>query len=416
MPCPCSPKQEFITFNQVAASSRKAWRGEEWLVVPVVMARSDVVMNGAAIPLDEFFAPSWNGVPVTFGHPSTGSGGFLSANSPAILDEWGVGYIFGSAVDGVKLKGEAWVSVERAEALRPGSVEALEGGGMEVDVSTGYFAVHKEAGGGTLHTNIKPDHLAILFDIPGACSFEDGCGVRANQTEGYAMTQKIRSAVEALNKALGRKDPLALDTNGQPNWMDALKLETNRRGSPDDFRQMVADLLSSDSSPFVPEDMYGLVDLSMETLKMLRDSYIVTAEGVTPEGNNEAPKPGAIQNEGDNMPNGKIPATEPAVNEKVEALSDEDKQALSFARNQYTEHRKTLVAKISANSTMTEEQLKAMDVPTLETIANGLKPAANYSARGGREPLAVNDSEAESESTKSMQAPDIFAAMNTKGA
>lgn len=413
MPCSCKvePKtnnQNTITLNQVAAATRKGWREQEWLVVPVVMARSDVVMNGAVIPQDELFAPSWNGVPVTFGHPATESGDFLSANSPDALDDWGVGYIFGSAVDGVKLKGEAWINVELAEALRPGSIETLEGDELEIDVSTGYFAVHKQAGEQLLHTNVKPDHLAILFDIPGACSFEDGCGVRANQSEGFKMTEKVRAAAAALNKAMGGKDPFALQTNGEPQWVEALALEANRRGADDDFRQMVADLVSRDNSPFVPEDMYGLMDMSMETLKALRDSY--TAEGdPSPEGNHDAPKPGANQNEGDDMPQGKDPAAEPEKNNQGPVLSDEDKAALTFARNQYDEHRKGLVAKIQANSSMTEDQLLAMDVPTLETIANGLKPAANYSARGGREPLAVNEEEAEADSTKSMQAPNVFA-------
>ena len=417
MPCSCKvePKtnnQSTITLNQIAAATRRVWRNQEWLVVPVVMARSDVVMNGAVIPQEELFAPSWNGVPVTFGHPATDDGDFLSANSPEVLDDWGVGYIFGAAVDGVKLKGEAWISLELAEALRPGSIDALEGEDLEIDVSTGYFAVHQEAGDQLLHINLKPDHLAILFDIPGACSFEDGCGVRANQKEGFKMTDKVRAAVAALNKAMGGKDPHALQTNGEPQWIEALTLETNRRGSSDDFRQIVADLISSDDSPFVPEDMFGVTDMSIETLKALRDNFIAAGDS-SPDGNNDAPKPGANQ-EGGNMPEDKIPAKEPEQNAQTPVLSDEDKAALAFARNQYDEHRKSLVAKIQANSSMTEDQLTAMDVPTLETIANGLKPSANYSVRGGKEPLAVNEGEAEADSTKSMVAPNIFAARNQK--
>lgn len=427
MPCTCpqpkTNKQSVITLNQVAAPERRTWRGQEWLVVPVVMAKVDVVMNGATIPADEFFAPSWNGVPVTFGHPEDANGDFLTANTPANLDVWGVGHIFSAEYTAGKLKADAWVNVERAEALRPGSVDALESGELEVDVSTGYFAEHQQGAGVVVHTDIKPDHLAILFDVPGACSFEDGCGVRANQHKGNDMPNqsKIAAAMATINKAFGSSTEL--DANGQTEFDKALHAEANRRGASDDYRQMVADLVSWESSPFMPEDMYGLMDLTTDTMKSLRDQYAqgtmdVNGDGdeapaATPE-SNEAPEPGAAnQQEGHDMPENKDPAAEPETN-KAAALSDDDRAALDFARNQYAEHRKALTAKIAANSDMTAEQLEGMDVATLETVANGLRPAANYAVRGGNQPLATNADEAEAESTKAMQAPSVFA--NGEGA
>ena len=417
MPCTCETptanKPTIITLNQVAAPERRTWRNEEWLVVPVVMAKQGVIMNGATIPEEEFFAPSWNGVPVTFGHPEDGNGEFLSANSPEALDAWAVGYIFSTEFTGGKLKADAWVNVNRAEALRPGSVEALEAGDLQIDVSTGYFAEHQQGTGVIIHKDIKPDHLAVLFDIPGACSFADGCGVRANQHRGNNMTQKskIAAAVATLNRAFGSKTDL--DANGKSDFDKKLEAEANRRGSPDDVRQMVADLVSIDTSPFMPEDMFGLMDLSRETMSMLVKQFAGTVDnnsdegGNAPEGN-AAPEPGAQSQEQEgNMPEDKTPAEKPAANEQV--MTDEDRQALAFARNQYAEHRKGLVVKITGNSDMTDEQLKDMDVPTLETIAHGLKPAANYGVRGGGQPLATNEDEAEAESTKAMQAPNVFA-------
>jgi len=423
MPCSCNkPSQNFITLNQVAAPTRKTWRDEEWLVVPVVMAKEGVEMNGAIIPGEEFFAPSWNGVPVTFGHPEDAAGNFLSANSPDTLDDWGVGYIFGAEYTGGKLKAEAWININRAEELREGSIEALESGDLEIDVSTGYFAQHNQGDGVVIHEDIKPDHLAILFGIPGACSFEDGCGVRANQHEGEKMPKKtaIAAAIATLNSAFGSQSQI--DVNGEDQFQKDLKAEVNRRGQPDDFRQMVADLISSEDSPFVPEDMYGLVDLSIETVKMLRDQYI-NLGGEEPDTNSQdddqqtASEPGAQNQQEGDMPDEKAPVKEPEVNNQA-ALSDEDKQALEFARNQFAEHRNSLVKRIVGNSDMTEEQLKGMDVPTLETIANGLKPAVNYSARAAAgQPLAVNgEDEQEAETAKSMQAPNVFEAMSQKEA
>lgn len=420
---PCSRQQtnnhqrSTMTLNQLAEPYRRSWRGEEWLVVPVVMAKLGVTMNGAQIPAEEFHPQSWNGSPVTFGHPEDEAGNELSANTPDVLDQWAVGTIFNSGYTGGKLKAEAWINVQQAEANRPGSVEALEAGELQVDVSTGYFAAHEQGDGVIIHRDIKPDHLAILFDVPGACSFADGCGVRANQSKGATMPQAetkqtaLARAVATINKAFGTGE--GLDTNGQDDTLQAITLEANRRGASDDFRQMVADLVSLEASPFVPDDMFALFEMSYDTLKAIHSQYGTEGnmDNNRQEDNPTAPEPGATNEQEGAMPEENTPAQEPETN-KDAALSDEDRQALQFARNQYAEHRKGLVDQITANSNMTAEQLEGMDVPTLETVANGLRPVANYSVRGGAgsEPLQVNgaESEAEAEAAAAMTPPSLF--------
>lgn len=62
-------------------------------------------------------------------------------------------------------------------------------------------------------------------------------------------------------------------------------------------------------------------------------------------------------------------------------LSSDDEAALAFARNQFAAHKKALIDRIVANSTMKAEALDKMDVPTLETIANGLPQSFDYSGR-----------------------------------
>jgi len=432
MPCTCdTPSQSFITLNQIAAPTRQTWRNEEWLAVPVIMAIDGVEMKGAVIPTEEFFAPSWNGVPVTFGHPADANGDFLTANTPETLDAYSVGYIFGTVFTGGKLKAEAWVNIAQAEVLREGSIEALESGGLKIDVSTGYFAQHTQGDGVILHGNIKPDHLAILFDIAGACSIADGCGVRANQNRGKPMPKKtvLAAALATINSALGvGAGKVEADTSEESEFSKKLTIEANRRGSSDDFRQMVADLVSSDDSPFVPEDMYGLMDLSTETTKMLRNQYV---QGFMETNEEAGTEPVATttstvatttlesgdlnQQEGQTMPEqNTVPVVVPETKGAGVTLNEADQAALEFARNQFEEHRKALVARITGNSEMKAEQLEAMSVAMLQTVADGLRPAANYGVRAANQPLAAHESENEAESTKSMQAPDVFASMNTK--
>jgi hypothetical protein len=68
----------------------------------------------------------------------------------------------------------------------PGVIEQLDAGGMEV--STGLFAeVNEEPGQwgneqfDVSVLSIVPDHLAILPGATGACSVQDGCGIRPHQ-------------------------------------------------------------------------------------------------------------------------------------------------------------------------------------------------------------------------------------------
>ena len=48
----------------------------------------------------------------------------------------------------------------------------------------------------------------------------------------------------------------------------------NARGSDDDPRQIVADLISSDNSPFTPDDFDGLRMMRPELLAVMRDKYL----------------------------------------------------------------------------------------------------------------------------------------------
>src|SRR5262245_56081988 len=186
--CTCTtPKRHQLRANLLAGEARRTtYEGRPTLVVPVVMARADVVMNGGIIPVEEMVPHAWNGVPVTVGHPQASDGSPLAVGDPQVLTNWSVGRIFGAHVSNGVLRAQAWIDIGRADRVYPGLVPRLEAG-EHIDVSTGYFCDPVQATGNAggrqyteIHRNLRPEHLALLPGQEGACDWEDGCGVRSN--------------------------------------------------------------------------------------------------------------------------------------------------------------------------------------------------------------------------------------------
>jgi hypothetical protein len=166
----------------------KNYEGRKHMVVPVVMMVEGVHSGskGAIYHSEEELSKntqSWNGIPVTIGHPKNDKG-YISANSPEVFS---VGRIFNTVYKG-KLKAEAWIDIEKIGAQ---SMEALEyiKQGKALDVSVGVFSDDIEVNGRwgvdeesyvAKATNYRPDHLALLPGESGACSWNDGCGIRVN--------------------------------------------------------------------------------------------------------------------------------------------------------------------------------------------------------------------------------------------
>lgn len=371
-------EQHHITANIEDTPRLDTFEGRQHVVVPVIMARVGVEMNGGVIPNEEMMPESWNGVPVTVGHPRDASG-YISANSPGTLETFAVGRIFNAHMNEGRLRAEAWIDTSRATDELISAIQS----GAPMDVSTGYFSqtVNGE------YRDIKPDHLALLPNEQGACSWQDGCGVRANQKRGFAM--HIHEAMETIKGALG------MNANCD-------QLEANRRGEDDDYRQMKADLISDDRTPFTAEDEGALEMMSYETMRTIRDQYMKDKDE---EYNANASAGGETKKEANMADEESTPAVEPE-NHEAEVLTNEDRAALDHARKVYAEHRNSLVSKITANSNMTAEQCESMDVPTLETVANGLKPTPDYSGRAV--PMA-NQSDDESKAIVEAMTPPTTA-------
>lgn len=162
------------------------------LVVPVVMLQEGVIhaVNAETPELVlakdlAQFAVAWSGEPVLWNHPVV-DGQRVSANSPAVLEEFRIGRLFNARMDGTKLKADAWIDLTLAAELgsyAQSVVERLQAGEM-VEVSIGAFIVAEKARGVfggkpylAIWRDIAPDHLAMLPDgKTGACSNEMGCG------------------------------------------------------------------------------------------------------------------------------------------------------------------------------------------------------------------------------------------------
>lgn len=353
--CGCGGGAEGVQhfrLNFVARNSRRTtYEGRETLVVPIVLLR-EAVVNGAFVAAGELVAHGWNGVPVTVGHPKEG-GGYVTANEPATLSKWSIGRIFGAHVSDAKLKGEAWLDVKRAEKVAPGLIEALERGD-EMDVSTGYFPVEKKSEGvfngkqyAKTHHNLIPDHLALLPNEEGACSWADGCGVR-NNSKGVRM--KLTQALNVLCGALG----IELKTESVPMKKDELiaKIVANSKMKKDELETM-----------------------DEKTLAVIANGLNVNADG---EDGDKKPDPAKDGDMGDGE-------KKPAANEKQEkptVLSAEDQDALAFARGMVANEKTKLVEKIVANTTMKKDDLEKQSLATLQMIAAGIPaPVTNFGGR-----------------------------------
>ena len=178
------------------------------LVVPVVMM-VEGVHSGSHGPIfhkgEELakWTEAWNGIPVTVSHPQEGKAN-VSANSPTVLDSWSVGRIFNTTY-GNGLKAEAWIDAEKISEKSPEAYEALMNE-QPMEVSVGVFNDIETTEGtwdgetyGSIAYNYRPDHLALLPEEVGACSNEDGCGIRVNK-KGVAVKELLTTFKELSQK------------------------------------------------------------------------------------------------------------------------------------------------------------------------------------------------------------------------
>jgi hypothetical protein len=151
---------------------------------------------------------TWNGRPVSVNHPDRTD----TCNDPGTFDRQWIGYVFNTRFDDKRrsLKGDMWIDNERGSF-----VTNMVRNGKRIDVSIGALGDVLSSGGRENYDyfmkNIVGDHLAVLPDSVGACSWEDGCGVRA---EAYTLKPKgteERGAIKVSGMADVISPPAAPD-------------------------------------------------------------------------------------------------------------------------------------------------------------------------------------------------------------
>jgi len=207
-PDPSNPAQiVFVASSKTQPVRHESLAGVEYLVAPVVAIVAGV-LNGELVPAEEIshFVDAWNGIPLPLGHP-VADGNYISANKPEIVAKC-PGRFWHAEFRDNRLQGEIWIDIAQANELGGDALEALKRleAGTPIEVSTGYFRDFDPEPGMFngknyfgISRNIRPDHLALLLDEIGACSWHDGCGTpRVNQqttnvvaTNGGQMTKTI---------------------------------------------------------------------------------------------------------------------------------------------------------------------------------------------------------------------------------
>lgn len=186
---------EQLVANLAGKIRYETLNGRRHLVAPLSMLVPGV-LNGSKGPL--LYPPeevglnhdAWNIMPMVVNHPTDEKGKAVSARSPKVLEQFGVGTVFNAGFNG-KLAAEGWFDEEKSIQLIPKQYERLQRGD-QIELSTGLFTDnHPVKNGRAVHDdgktyvavarNYRPDHLAILTDTKGACSIRDGCGVNVNQ-------------------------------------------------------------------------------------------------------------------------------------------------------------------------------------------------------------------------------------------
>lgn len=212
----------------------------------------------------------------------------------------------------------------------------------------------------------------------------------------------VTKAIEAMSSSLS-----AL----QASVKDVIK---NERGDDDHRTMMIADLLSDDRSPFLPDDEFALREMSNDTLKKLRNLYLRDDDGDKPDDNsNHGGDPVANKN-GAGGPSGEefkaiVENALKPIAEKVQNLDAiineavSKHPALAAFQKAAQEKRSALIERVVSNSTISKEIAETMSDEALEAVANSFAPAF-APAFAGR-PVPSANADGKDEAAEAMSSP-----------
>lgn len=372
--------------SKTTGQRRETIDGVEYLVVPAVMIVQGV-LNGALLLAEEFgrYVESWDGRPVPVAHPVDDNGEPLSANAPTQEGSRNIGRIYNTRLDGDKLKTEVWIDIAKAKRMGfTRTLAAIERGDV-MEVSTGYFSDSEVAEGEyngvpytEIHRNIRPDHLALLPGDIGACSVDDGCGLRSNRR---SVTMKINTALATIAKALGIK------TNSKevPEMDDkeflalAEKLHTNNKLTAKQLENL------QEMSPAERK----LISALIKALDDMPEEVIEDPEEVIIEGDDEPEL--MKEKEGQLAANCKRAAA--AKKDGMVSMAEVDKLVANKVKDAI--RRAELTTRLIANAAcpFDASELESLPIAHLEKLEKSIRPK-NYAGAGG---FASNSQEVDNE-------------------
>ena len=362
---------ETLVANISAAIRRERLDGRFYVVAPVTMIVPGVMNGSGGSLLYEakdiaLNVGAWNGVPLLLDHPKEGSG-----RTPTVLEKQGLGSVFNVKVVDDKLIGEAWFDEARAKEYNPVILFNLKAK-RKMEISTGLGVDAEKADEGANYNgksyvavarNYRPDHLAVLVKTTGACSINDGCGILNHKDRRTTMNDAEKKTV--VDKIIEHSCC----------W-DEEDREVLNAHADEKLTAIVKDL----------DDQANKEAVHNAAVKGFTD----------PGGNehtyNEEKKEWEMKEKKKDPPK-----KDPVKNEEKLALSAEQEEDLAFARTVKQERRDEAIATITENKSnkISEEQLKAMPLDVLQSVANSLPKKEeerpnNYAGAAGVTNRAAN--------------------------
>lgn len=428
-------KNVLITANAVVTSlaSKKQLDGQDHLVVPVIAIKTGV-LNGTYYSKEEIqaFAQAWNGVPVPVNHPKNGDTA-VSANSPEFENTVNIGKLFNVNYERGKLKGEIWINNDKAKRLGYESILDHFAEGKMMEVSTGlYSEIYDEPGifnnqkYSFVARNIRPDHLALLPNEEGACSLEDGCGaMRTNEKDCGCDNPSIGERFIGFIR-----NTFGFHFNESAHNEIFIQLLSLIRGSEKNSNKWVEDVYDNFFVYKDGEKLYkqsysedkGIVRLQGNATRVVRKvSYDAVLGNSSEENDMSFDKSAAVDalianeatqyTEDDkellmSLDDQVVEKMAPVVNDKSESESEPEKAPATAELTNNSEsgtvlspEDAALFANMKANeqarqdglrkqvvdgyASLTTEVVANMAIDAVEKLAADIKPAADYSARGG---------------------------------
>ena len=425
------------TFNRIVANFNGKVRHDnmadrDYLVVPMIML-TEGVHNGSGGPL--YYPPeelgmlpqAWNHKPVVVYHPAVGQ----TACDPVVLNNRKIGIIMNTKFENGKLSAEAWLEPDRIAKIDERIATAIEKNEM-MELSTGLYtdneSCEEQEWNGEKYKiiarNFHPDHLAVLPDLRGACSIEDGAGflrLNAIANKGMMITNEmshgnIRSLLNSWLQDTG-KDAWVEDVydtffvyldgikymKGNYKIVDnTIEIDTNFKEvlrvteyrTPDgefvgnnnnvpinkenqmDKKKVVDALIKSNKNSWTEDNRDMLMNMEEDVLTTLESSDKVAeqaAVNAAAEAGNRATAPVTV-----------VDNSTPAPKTAEEYIADMPAPVGAVVRNAMAMHsnvKSALIEKIKTNekSTFTDEQLAGKEVHELQQLAALFAPEVSTS-------------------------------------